>query len=179
MGMHRPVRPVGILWLGAATACAVVQLGAGAQPRAASKLEPVSPAGLLQAVRRYRGKVVLLNVWATTCGPCVAELQELRRLDQEYLARGVQVVTFAMDPPEDRRRVEEFVREYTGKLPVLVRKPGNPEAFLKQIDRQWRGMVPVTYVFDRRGRRAGKTLVGQQTFSAFVAAVQPALGKRK
>src|SRR5688572_28840626 len=58
----------------------------------------------------YRGKVVLINFWATWCPPCRAEMPDLIRLQREYRSRGLQVIGVTY-PPQTLAEVRRFVRK--------------------------------------------------------------------
>jgi thiol-disulfide isomerase/thioredoxin len=61
----------------------------------------------------YSGKVLLVNLWATWCGPCRMETPELVRLHQEYQARGVEFVGLSTeDPNTSGQKVRDFVQQY-------------------------------------------------------------------
>jgi peroxiredoxin len=61
----------------------------------------------------YAGKVVLVNLWATWCGPCRAETPELVKLHKEFQARGVEMVGLSTENPDaSAELVRDFVREY-------------------------------------------------------------------
>jgi len=92
----------------------------------------------------YRGKVVLLNFWATWCGPCVSEMPSLERLHRTLGPEGLAVVTVSTD--EDEAALRQFVKQYDLTMPVL-RDPGGrgPAA------RYHTTGYPETFVLDRAG----------------------------
>jgi len=92
----------------------------------------------------YRGKVVLLNFWATWCGPCVQEMPSLERLHRALGPEGLAVVTVSAD--EDEAALRQFVKQYALTMPVL-RDPGGrgPAA------RYHTTGYPETFVLDRAG----------------------------
>lgn len=67
----------------------------------------------------YRGKVVLLNFWATWCPPCRAEVPDLIRYQREYAKDGLQIVGVTY-PPETRARVRRFVKRLRVNYPVAL-----------------------------------------------------------
>ncbi len=91
----------------------------------------------------YKGKVVLLNFWATWCGPCLAEMPKFAEWQNEYRARGLQVVGVSMDDAEPvvRRTVSRLSLNY----PVVM---GD-----EKIGAAYGGILglPVTMLIDRRG----------------------------
>ena len=92
-----------------------------------------------------RGKVVVLNFWATWCPPCVAEMPSLERLHRSLSPEGVSVVTVSTD--EDEAALRRFVAEHALTLPVL-KDPGGRVAA-----NQYRTTgYPETFVLDRNGR---------------------------
>ena len=61
----------------------------------------------------YRGRVFVINFWATWCGPCRLEVPELNKARAEYAARGVEFIGLTTEnPAEDAERVREFAREF-------------------------------------------------------------------
>lgn len=93
-----------------------------------------------------RGKVVLVNLWATWCPPCRAETPDLVRLHERYRERGFTVagVTMDEDPAE---AVPGFVEQYKVSYPVVV--PQEPSALADSTD-----VLPSSFLIDRQGRVA-------------------------
>jgi thiol-disulfide isomerase/thioredoxin len=99
----------------------------------------------------YRGKVVLLNFWATWCPPCRAEMPELVKLQSKYQARGLQVV--GVTYPEYRRRdVQKMIRQLKVNYPIVL---GNRELGAKYKVGE---VLPTTIVIDRDGKIRGHIL---------------------
>jgi thiol-disulfide isomerase/thioredoxin len=70
-------------------------------------------------LRDYRGKVVLINFWATWCPPCRAEIPDLIRLQREYRSRGLQIIGVTY-PPQKLATVRRFVRRAKVNYPVAL-----------------------------------------------------------
>lgn len=111
-----------------------------------------------------RGKVVLVNYWATWCPPCRVETPGLVSLSNDFKSRGVEVVGVTMD--EDLNEVPPFVESYRIQYPILT--PGydpnlSPDGTA----------LPTTFLYDKSGRLAKKYtgLVLESTFKSDVEAL--------
>lgn len=94
-----------------------------------------------------RGKVVVVNYWASWCPPCRFETPGLVNVANEFESRGVEVIGVTMD--EDLTSVPLFVERYQVKYPILV--PGNdPNVGSDGI------ALPTTFLYDKSGRLAKK-----------------------
>lgn len=76
--------------------------------------------GVEQKLSDYRGKIVVLNFWATWCIPCRKEMPDLAAIQNDYAALGVQVVGAGADTLADRSRVLQFVKETRINFPVWL-----------------------------------------------------------
>jgi cytochrome c biogenesis protein CcmG, thiol:disulfide interchange protein DsbE len=94
-----------------------------------------------------RGKVVLLNFWATWCEPCRTETPMLVKLGKEYNERGLKIVGIALDQ-DGSEIIKKFMSEYKIDYPVLLPVPGSA---LSRID-----PVPTTLLIDGESRLAKK-----------------------
>ena len=92
---------------------------------------------------KLRGKVVVINVWATWCSPCRSEMPTLDAFYRRYHARGVDLLGLSIDEAPDVARVHQVMRQfgYPGALASAARVNGFGEPVA----------VPVTYVIDGSG----------------------------
>jgi thiol-disulfide isomerase/thioredoxin len=92
----------------------------------------------------YKGKVVLINFWATWCPPCRAEMPDLIKMQREYRGRGLQVIGITY-PPQTAGEVRRFIRKLRVNYPVAI---GTKET--KALFDQGE-TLPVTIIIDREG----------------------------
>lgn len=148
-----------------------------AAPAKGPTVTAVDAPGLKRAVGARKGKVVVVNFWATWCVPCVEEFPDLVRLRDKYQSRGLDLVTVSVDDAKDvQPKVVPFLARQRVVSSAFVQK-GDGDAFIEGIDPKWQGDVPRTYVYGRNGKLA-KVLVGKQSALALEAAVKPLVGGR-
>ena len=96
----------------------------------------------------YSGKVLLVNLWATWCGPCRTETPELVKLHKEFQSRGVEMIGLSTeDPDASADSVNEFVREYDVNYQV-----GWATREVAQTLMQGRTSIPQSFIIARDGR---------------------------
>ena len=76
--------------------------------------------GVEQRLTGYRGRIVVLNFWATYCVPCRKEMPDLAKIQNQYAALGVQVIGAAADSGEDKQKVLQFIKETRLNFPVWL-----------------------------------------------------------
>ena len=117
----------------------------------------------------YEGKVVLLNFWATWCQPCITELPDLDRLQQNYADDGLVVVTVSDEPRDE-------LLMYTDLLPQETVSGFFPFEVLPQ---PFRGALemgrPISYVIDREGYLR-RYIIGAGNYAFFERLIEPYLG---
>lgn len=103
--------------------------------------------GTPQTLASFRGRVVVLNFWATWCEPCKKEMPDLSAIQNDYAALGVQVIGASGDEAADSAKVMRFIREYKVNFPVWV------GATTDDMKRFGLGEVlPATVIVDREGK---------------------------
>ena len=146
---------------------AAVAAGADA-PRLAGDLDAK---GLAAAVAKDRGKVVVVNFWATWCVPCREEFPDLVKLEKAYRARGVAVLGVSIDLPKDMPKIEKFLAANQPDFPNYVKRAGGDDQdFIDAVDPKWGGELPFTVLYGRDGKKA-RVLSGMQSYAEFEKAV--------
>jgi len=93
----------------------------------------------------YRGQPVVLNAWATWCGPCLSEMPDLETFYQEYKGQGVIVLAVNLGEPGDR--VTGFIQDSSYTFPVLL------DESTAAVGRPYRiSAIPTTFFIDREGK---------------------------
>jgi peroxiredoxin len=117
-----------------------------------------------------RGKIVLVNFWATTCPGCIQEMPELIETYNRYRDRGFEVVAVAMayDPPS---QVANYTRKNDLPFPVALDLQGEIAAAFNDVK-----LTPTAYVVDQQGRIV-RNVVGILDFKALHAMLDEQLGR--
>ena len=118
------------------------------------KLAPLTPmytaSDGITNISRFKGKVVLLNLWATWCAPCLKELPELDRLQSDLAPKGFSVLPLAVDDA-DMATLQTFFRRLHIKLLSPLSDPaGRAATAFGAYDG-----LPWTYIIDRQGKLRG------------------------
>ncbi len=120
------------------------------------ELEIVDTEGYHDIISARRGDVVVVDFWATWCGPCVESFPKLVQLDAAYRDRGVTVIGASVDFPGDRDKVREFLQAHGAEFTNLKVSVDNVNAFISAVGRRWSGDIPAVLVYDRDGELAGE-----------------------
>jgi thiol-disulfide isomerase/thioredoxin len=169
---RHPIFLVGMVAIAAAIAGYGVHLWRSANDGSSETLMTLRLAdleGRQQTIDQWRGKVLVVNFWATWCAPCREEIPVFVKLQDKYRDRGLQFVGVAID---ERDKVQSFAREFGINYPVLLGTIDTVE-----ISRQAGntiGALPFTLVLDRGGRIVSREL-GQAQERRLEARLQPLL----
>jgi cytochrome c biogenesis protein CcmG/thiol:disulfide interchange protein DsbE len=107
--------------------------------------------GKTQALTDYRGKVVILNFWATWCVPCKEEMPFFVEAQKKYGQRNVVILAASLDDDRTKKYVRKFVQAYKMDFPVLL------DATAESMKQFGLGeTLPSTIFLDAQGNFAGK-----------------------
>jgi len=119
----------------------------------------------------YRGKVVLLNFWATWCGPCTLEIPWFIEFQQEYKSRGFEVLGISMDD-DGWAAIKPYVAEHKMNYRVLLGNDSVSELY-GGVD-----ALPTSFIIDRDGKIAS-VHVGLAGKSEYIDEIQSLLGEKQ
>ncbi|HVO57322.1 MAG TPA: TlpA disulfide reductase family protein [Dongiaceae bacterium] len=132
--------------------------------------------GKPQHLSDYRGKVVVLNFWASWCPPCIEEAPALNRLQTHLAAKGGTILGVSLD--EDPAAYEKFLRQFAVNFPTW-RDPNARDGKSGIALAYGTSLIPETYVIDRRGKIARKIISAQNWDSPEMLAYFDALLNEK
>ncbi len=162
-----------IAGLAGAIAVAGVLAFAGCSGRAA--VEPVTAIQVDSLLRSSEAKVILLNVWATWCQPCLDEMPAIVKLRAEFNHRDLEVILLSADDLSER---DSAVVPFLGRVGVdfptyiFAQMPGDgQDALIRSLDPEWSGALPATFL-TVRGSGTTRTLVGERSYEVLKREVE-------
>jgi cytochrome c biogenesis protein CcmG/thiol:disulfide interchange protein DsbE len=95
------------------------------------------------SLSKFKGKIVILNFWATWCPPCKKEIPELNKIYAEYKDKGIEIIGITLDKPE---KVKEFMEKQNIDYPVVIGS--------REISKDYGNIVsiPTLFIIDKQGR---------------------------
>jgi len=155
-------------------ALALTGCGRGPAPvqDAGSALTVVGAEDVVRLVGEARGRVVLVNVWATWCDPCREEFPALVRLQREIPTGDFRLVLVSADFASQRPQVERFLAGQGVDFPTYFKGQGDDD-FIARMSPAWSGALPATWLYRRDGSVAEFWEGGSsyETFSGKVRAL--------
>ncbi|WP_446808071.1 TlpA family protein disulfide reductase [Methylomonas sp. 2BW1-5-20] len=122
-----------------------------------------------QSVTQWQGKILIINFWATWCPPCLKEIPEFIKLQDEYKDKGLQFVGIAI---EDKQPVEDYLKRIKINYPVLI--GGEGATMLAQQLGNVINTVPFTVIVNQQGQIVHHQL-GELTREKVLEVIEPLL----
>ena len=115
-------------------------------------------------------KLIMVNYWATWCGPCVGEIPDLIKISKEYSGKGFAIIG-VLSGDDDIDGAKKFIADQGMSYPVVM-----PEAFfLDHSDGIY--AIPTTMFFDSTGKLIGSTVVGAKSYDDWKSLIDMLLGQ--
>lgn len=105
-----------------------------------------------EIARNDTDKYRLVNLWATWCGPCVAELAEFVTMHRMYRKRDFELITVSVDKPEEFAKAEAALKEHHASCRNLIFTGESQDALADTLDKEWPGPVPYTFLIAPGGK---------------------------
>lgn len=156
-------------------ACLLLVLPLGGLAQADARITLIDAEAFDADLAARRGRVVLVNFWATWCRPCLEEIPALLELQSELRERGFDLVAVSLDEPADlEATVRPFLDKWFPDFSTLLSVETDMDAIVSVIDPYWNEVLPTSYVLARDGTLATR-IQGGSTAEEFVAAIRPVL----
>jgi thiol-disulfide isomerase/thioredoxin len=133
--------------------------------------------GFQQVLAQQKGKVVLVDFWATWCEPCRDIYPMVNELAKQFGPQGLVVIGVSFDDDGEMTLVRHFLER---NKPVFVnyrKKPGKEKAFVNSVDPRWTGTIPADFLYDREGREV-TAFIGTHPRADFENAIRALLASR-
>jgi len=161
-------------WRLAAGCWLLIAVSLQAQPSHASNSGPPAIpdlsypdlSGKSHNLQQWKGRVLLLNFWASWCAPCLAEIKHLVEFQREFGPRGLQIIGLGLDEP---RKLQNVQRSFQINYPILVADQKQSRSILNAWGNKT-GLIPYTVIFDRQGKVVGahRGIIDEQQFDTLV-----------
>jgi peroxiredoxin len=115
-------------------------------------LETIDDAGVAKLAKNDTNKLLLVNLWATWCGPCVAELPDLVTMNRMYRKRNFQLVTISLDEPEKKDDALKVLKENHVAATNYLMDTKDRDTFADALDKEWPGPVPYSLLIAPGGK---------------------------
>jgi peroxiredoxin len=116
------------------------------------KLEDLDEAAVTKLVRNEGKKLLLINVWATYCGPCVTELPEFVTMNRMYRRRNFEMITISIDDPEKKEDALKVLKEKKVAATNFIVTIPKRDKFADLLDKDWQGPLPHTVLLAPDGK---------------------------
>ena len=116
------------------------------------KLESITADGIKDLIRNKTEKLRLINVWATWCGPCVAEFPEFIDINRMYRRRDFEFISISADEPAKRDKALQFLQKSQASGTNYIFNVDDKYQLIEAIDPKWQGALPYTMVIEPGGK---------------------------
>ena len=116
------------------------------------KLEEIDEAGVAALAKNDGKKLLLVNVWATHCAPCVTELPEFVTMNRMYRGRDFRLVTISLDDLDKKDKALELLRDKRVSAANYIPAVKDRDRFADLLDKEWQGPLPHTLLIAPGGK---------------------------
>jgi thiol-disulfide isomerase/thioredoxin len=130
-------------------------------------IKPLDAKVFNEILDESKGSVLVVNVWATWCGPCIEEMPDLIKLADYYRDKNVKIIGISIDYIDEiESKISPFLNEQKLNFQVFVNNFENDEEFINYFNLEWSGAIPATFVYNKKGNQKS-FLLGKHSFDDF------------
>lgn len=101
-------------------------------------------------IKHYDGEFLIVNYWATWCRPCVEELPDFEKINDEFGTKGTAVWLINLDfSSAIDKKVKPFIQKHNLKSKLFHIKNTDPNEWINKVDESWGGNIPVTVIYHK------------------------------
>jgi thiol-disulfide isomerase/thioredoxin len=116
------------------------------------ELKPIGPEGIAAIMKNDTGKLRLVNLWATWCGPCREEFPDLVAIKRMYSHRDFELITINVDNPTEKDKVLEFLQSRQASGQNYIFNDEDKNLLIQAMESRWPGVLPYTILIEPGGR---------------------------
>lgn len=120
------------------------------------EVQKLSTAGLADLLKNDSDQLLLVNFWATWCGPCVIEYPEFIEIQRMYGGRDFRFVSVSLDAPDQEDKVLKFLKSKYSAVPNYLMDTDDKYAIIDVVKNDWDGSLPLTLLIEPGGKIAYK-----------------------
>ncbi len=121
-------------------------------------IDTIDEAGVRELVKNNSGKLRVINVWATWCGPCMVEFPEFVKMNRMYRNRDFEFISICVDDPARKEKALRFLKDKQASNKNYLFNIDNKYALIDAVDPRWQGALPYTLIVEP----GGKIVYGRQ-----------------
>lgn len=115
-------------------------------------IQSIDDAGLKQLLKNDTKKLRLINVWATWCGPCVAEIPDFLNINRMYRNRDFEFVTICADKPDKKDKALTTLKRLQASSKNYIYNSDDIYKLIELVDPKWQGALPYTILVEPNGK---------------------------
>lgn len=116
------------------------------------RLEKLDAAGVAKLAKNDTQKLLVVNVWASFCGPCITELPEFVAMNRMYRRRNFEMITISIDEPEQKDAALKILQEHHVSSTNYITQLKSRDELADLLDKQWPGPIPYTLLIAPGGK---------------------------
>jgi peroxiredoxin len=115
-------------------------------------LNTIEESGIKSVLKNETDNLILVNVWATWCGPCVAEFPELVTINRMYRNREFTLISLSADAPDKNDKVLQFLNKQHASFTNYIFNSDDKYKLIEIVDPKWQGSLPYTMIIEPGGK---------------------------